>query len=383
MEKNKCKHNYKDDFGKYHECNNKAWKNSKKNYCILHAKNNKKPKELFNDKLNEKIKNTKNKELDLTEVYFCDLSIFKNREIKKRIIFNNSYFTNECVFEGTLFKEKVNFSYVKSPKGSITFKNVVFKKDCEFSSIDFYQIYLSNVKFFGRANFKNSKIKMLDITDCGKTIFMSLADFSNTKFVLKANFSDSIFEKEVRFYNTKFHNNVNFDRSIFKNSVKFSGSEFKEVTCKKTFFEDKKVQEFLCRKARLFCEETGDREEADKYFKLERRAKRNQYNSYLHKFLEFCLADFTTEYGTSWLRILFLWISTILGSSFIYFFSGGLKDSTFLESLYFSMVTFVTLGYGDLVPTKSWIKLFASFEALIGAFLIAAFISVFSRKFMR
>ncbi|PTV98366.1 pentapeptide repeat protein [Halanaerobium saccharolyticum] len=383
MEKNKCKHNYKDDFGKYHECNNKAWKNSKKNYCILHAKNNKKPKELFNDKLNEKIKNNKNKELDLTEVYFCDLSIFKNREIKKRIIFNNSYFTNECVFEGTLFKEKVNFSYVKSPKGSITFKNVVFKKDCEFSSIDFYQIYLSNVKFFGRANFKNSKIKMLDITDCGKTIFMSLADFSNTKFVLKANFSDSIFEKEVRFYNTKFHNNVNFDRSIFKNSVKFSGSEFKEVTCKKTFFEDKKVQEFLCRKARLFCEETGDREEADKYFKLERRAKRNQYNSYLHKFLEFCLADFTTEYGTSWLRILFLWISTILGSSFIYFFSGGLKDSTFLESLYFSMVTFVTLGYGDLVPTKSWIKLFASFEALIGAFLIAAFISVFSRKFMR
>ena len=42
--------------------------------------------------------------------------------------------------------------------------------------------------------------------------------------------------------------------------------------------------------------------------------------------------------------------------------------STFQEALYFSMVTFTTLGYGDLVLTGEW-RLLASFEAANGTIM--------------
>jgi len=414
MVRNKCEHNYVNYFGEYQECDYEAWEHSKNNYCILHAINNNKPKELFNNKLREKIENGKNKDLDFTDMYFCDLSAFKNREINKRVIFERCYFTNKCIFEGTVFNEIVDFSNAESPKGSITFKKVVFKRDCDFSSINFLQIYLSNVKFIGRANFKNSKIKMLDITDCGKTIFMSLADFSNTKFRFKVNFSDSIFEEEVRFYNTEFYDKVNFDRAVFKNLPKFSGAKFNEITCEKTVFKNKIAQEILCRKARLFCEKNDDRDKADYYFKLEKRAKRKQlgpkldinnpsFNWYknlnwgdwkgwfelLKRFFEWFFVDLTTAYGTSWNRILIWWVIVILIPAILYSVNDAvlinLKSVSinFFQGLYFSIITFATLGYGDMIPKNGWPQVVASVESILGAILMAAFIAVFSRKFMR
>ena len=57
--------------------------------------------------------------------------------------------------------------------------------------------------------------------------------------------------------------------------------------------------------------------------------------------------------------------------------SGALAD--FEEALYFSTVTFTTLGYGDVLPSEEW-RLLASFEAANGlmifgwatAFVVAA-----------
>ena len=48
-----------------------------------------------------------------------------------------------------------------------------------------------------------------------------------------------------------------------------------------------------------------------------------------------------------------------------------IKD--FYQSLYFSIVTLTTLGYGDFSPTEQ-IKLVAAFEAIIGYFLLAIMI---------
>ena len=53
-----------------------------------------------------------------------------------------------------------------------------------------------------------------------------------------------------------------------------------------------------------------------------------------------------------------------------------------LDYLYFSVVTFTTLGYGDLKPL-GYIRLFAATEAIIGALMIAYFIVSITRKVMR
>ncbi len=54
----------------------------------------------------------------------------------------------------------------------------------------------------------------------------------------------------------------------------------------------------------------------------------------------------------------------------------------FLECLYFSVVTFTTLGYGDLVPIGASRPL-AALEAFTGNFTIALFVVVFVKKMTR
>ncbi len=61
-----------------------------------------------------------------------------------------------------------------------------------------------------------------------------------------------------------------------------------------------------------------------------------------------------------------------------------------VDNYYFSVVTFTTLGFGDLYPnsTKSfldipWFRVVAALEALIGAFLMALFVVVAAKRIMR
>lgn len=52
------------------------------------------------------------------------------------------------------------------------------------------------------------------------------------------------------------------------------------------------------------------------------------------------------------------------------------------ECLHFSVVTFTTLGYGDLVPETSF-RWLADVEALTGAALMAVFVVSLTRKYIR
>jgi hypothetical protein len=52
------------------------------------------------------------------------------------------------------------------------------------------------------------------------------------------------------------------------------------------------------------------------------------------------------------------------------------------HSIYYSVVTSTTLGYGDFVPSGS-LQVLAAYEALTGALLIAFLTVVFARKCIR
>lgn len=83
--------------------------------------------------------------------------------------------------------------------------------------------------------------------------------------------------------------------------------------------------------------------------------------------------------GALWLSLLSLVLGmfvTITLFAEIYMRIGMFDD--FLTSIYFSMVTWTTLGYGDFVPTNA-ARLYAAFEALIGYLYLGLFVSVFYR----
>jgi len=84
-------------------------------------------------------------------------------------------------------------------------------------------------------------------------------------------------------------------------------------------------------------------------------------------------------YGEKPLRVVANAVCAVLAYAAIYYFLGAITDKTFLGSLYFSMITFTTLGYGDIVPHGS-MRLVAASEALVGILLSGLFIFCLGRR---
>ena len=106
--------------------------------------------------------------------------------------------------------------------------------------------------------------------------------------------------------------------------------------------------------------------------------------------------------GVDWRYPAILALSVILGFALVYLWRGkdvecsdGRHDSAnrtlaqvggfwkrLLTSLYFSLVTFSTLGYGDWRPRR-YARAFAAVEALSGPVLMAALVVIMVRKIIR
>lgn len=109
------------------------------------------------------------------------------------------------------------------------------------------------------------------------------------------------------------------------------------------------------------------------------------------------------RYGTSPWRVVTSSLVLILACALLYPLTGGIQEvgidsaitytlenpsraslgtvvTVFLQSLYFSIVTFATLGYGDIQPVGAWARLLAGFESLVGSLLMALLVFVLTRS---
>ncbi|MDD1781766.1 ion channel [Enterovibrio sp. ZSDZ35] len=108
--------------------------------------------------------------------------------------------------------------------------------------------------------------------------------------------------------------------------------------------------------------------------------------------------DLFCGYGESPIRVIFFSLALILLCAIIYFYMGiqyageyvGYAATqtiegnfwAFSDCLYYSVVTFTTLGYGDFIPI-GMSRLVAATEAFTGSFTIALFVVVFVKKMTR
>ncbi|WP_236191205.1 potassium channel family protein [Pseudomonas pharyngis] len=80
-------------------------------------------------------------------------------------------------------------------------------------------------------------------------------------------------------------------------------------------------------------------------------------------------------------RSLFASIALIAVSALLYyFFPGSVTVNDMWSSLYFSIVTFVTLGYGDIYQKVTPLRIYSSLEAFGGMFLIGLFLAGYASK---
>jgi len=104
----------------------------------------------------------------------------------------------------------------------------------------------------------------------------------------------------------------------------------------------------------------------------------------LVKFLSNFISYAIWGFGERPLRILATALLIILSFSFIYMASPiNHVSGDFINSLYFSVVTFTTLGYGDISPMSSGApihKILVAIEALAGAFCMGLIVAGFANK---
>jgi len=84
-------------------------------------------------------------------------------------------------------------------------------------------------------------------------------------------------------------------------------------------------------------------------------------------------------YGLKPSRALTFGMFIIVSYAVVYYFIGPTAGSQ-INSIYFSTVTFTTLGYGDILPNSGNLKLLCSSEALLGAVTLGLIIGAFSNK---
>ncbi|MBI3601101.1 MAG: pentapeptide repeat-containing protein, partial [Nitrospinae bacterium] len=130
--------------------------------------------------------------------------------------------------------------------------------------------------------------------------------------------------------------------------------------------------------------------EAGKYYYREMVVKRKQMTSFSPEYVWSALMDMSTGYGEKPYKIISFSMVFVLIFSMIFGFIGIQHSSgryyrlsaeqsllenlaVLYDSFYYSMVNFVTLGYGDYTPIGIG-KMLAVFEALSGEFMIALFI---------
>lgn len=86
-------------------------------------------------------------------------------------------------------------------------------------------------------------------------------------------------------------------------------------------------------------------------------------------------------YGEKPLRVVILAVTVVLGMAIGIWAASAL---TFLDSLYYSAVSFTALGYGlGVSAPEGWVKGLGAAEAFIGVFMIALFLITFVRKMTR
>jgi len=152
------------------------------------------------------------------------------------------------------------------------------------------------------------------------------------------------------------------------------------------------AEENYC-KAKMAYTEAGVYDDSGNMYYKEMLMKRMRMKKTSLKRFTSYMQDLICGYGEKPRNIIFSWIIVIVFFAIIYLFSNGLiyqgssnvSDGFLLKafySLYFSVVTFATLGQKEFEPT-GYVRLFVMLEALIGIVLITLFVLVLGRKMMK
>jgi hypothetical protein len=307
---------------------------------------------------------------------------------------------SRCFLSPVLFKEKIrNFPGIKdkevsdsidlrgAPLSGFDFRVPIQEDDDGFSE-DI--AILSEIHFEGailkHCNFQDGKIH-----DC----FFEHADVSHSDFKGSSINSCQFHEADclgmnlrgARLINCNFSDanirDITLDATIVDENTTF-GEELKtekENSHHAAAIEYKQIKEMY--------KNSSLHNLSDKYHYKEMIAKRKKTHKHNPmRWLNFAFGDLLCKYGTSFIRV-FLWSVVLMVVCAIVYtqtesllFQNNVVDHSFSNSLYFSIVTFTTLGYGDFHAIGA-ARFLAAMESFLGAALMSLFTVIVARHIIR
>ncbi|MFA0569498.1 ion channel [Vibrio gallaecicus] len=265
------------------------------------------------------------------------------------------------------------FQLAKTNLRDIDLVNRGCKKGYSCRNVDFYRADLRDAHFFGldlrgsslmKAKMVNANLHCAHLDNCN----LLGSDLGRARL-----------------------DNINWGNSLKQETEAKKAGKRKERSKARSLYQE---AEEVCRNIRKQCEKQGLFETAGMFFTKEMRFRRYQLPRYsFHRFIS-KLVDYFCGYGESPLRVVLFSIVLIITCAVAYFFLDTTITSNtdtsapyfllleFFNALYFSVVTFTTLGYGDISPVGI-ARFIAAVEAFMGSFIMALFVVVFVKKMTR
>ncbi len=359
----------------------------------------------------------------------------------RSVDFMSSFFNKEANFDGAVFHDTPEFICAKFNRDALFngaifhnahFGSSYFEKKAYFKGTKFKLGNFNNVTFGDRCTFSQDTLSGSE----DRKTFFSVAHFDRTYFEKGGSFDDSTIE-EGSFENASIQN-VSFHR-VNLDKVKFAGAQMEQAYLADAWWdvpaerstwkkfsdlisvsdpryvireedevkkipEDKRevqIQALLkaestYRRLKFTHTNEGDYTKSGEFYIHEMRMKRERYS--LEKKTELrawwklfwnWFYNVSCGYGERPKRVVANALLVIVVFAMIYYLGEGITkggeedyEPNLREGLYFSVVTFTTLGYGDYSPKVDF-QLLATLEAFTGAFTIALFVLVFGRQVMR
>ena len=367
-------------------------------------------------------------EANFRDATFSGESNFRDATFSSEANFRDATFSSEANFLGATFSEQAVFFYAKFPE-------VVHFLYTTFSGVaNFIGATISGKAYFvdaifsggGVANFMGAQIS-------GNFVFIPVKSeiiiiiFKDTYFSdnvrIKADMSKSCFANSniervdmidsIWIEDNKPKNSYLALIEWFKNKIGISGTSIIILEEQQGELSSNwKELEGIYRRLKQSYQKFGDTWTAGKFYYREMECKRKQLKG-IEKHFWYLFYKSLCGYGEKPFNVIWASGLIIFASSLLFFYlsiellgsevldvpprlidynlslnfmwairNSDLVIADWLECLYTSVITFTTLGYGDVHPI-GFSRIVASVEAGLGIIMTALFIFVFSRKMLR
>lgn len=272
-------------------------------------------------------------------------------------------------------KSRVRFERTQFGSGTLVFEHAQFGTGgISFDGATAHTVSFRNSEFFHDASLRFDHVQSLEIRSC---IINGILD-------LKCDRTHPVVVERLSLKNTKNLGRIYLDwetNRVLQAILSFESDHNNRTVCLEL------SEQFAMLKENYH--NLGEYESEDKSFVAYMRFRRKLMRSVWKRGWD-VLVDFLGAYGTKPLRVFFsmLAVWAIFSAIFcLLAYTGQIQSSTtvvpWANGFYFSAVTFLTIGYGDLAPIGPLAKALCALEGFFGLFLMSYFTVTIVRKTLR